>query len=241
MFSYMSYLHPVSAKLRQQTALSSSSPNIQNGQITRKLTKKFFRLSHPAEICERCLSCALISSGNCRSLLYYFPFSVSFIPDWQKHKSDCFPNPQNIHKYQPVWVPQPIPLFAPNGEVIRLSAEVQFNWNTKVGWSCYIDLNPVALNFVWAGWIHITTSHRVCLQRRRREWRDDKILTMFIEGSAKLWKGSVRRIAMIVARAEQTDEGYQQKIERYQLIRQDTKYMNRVAKWILRKCTCKNA
>ena len=132
MFSYMSYLHPVSAKLRQQTALSSSSPNIQNGQITRKLTKKFFRLSHPAEICERCLSCALISSGNCRSLLYYFPFSVSFIPDWQKHKSDCFPNPQNIHKYQPVWVPQPIPLFAPNGEVIRLSAEVQFNWNTKV-------------------------------------------------------------------------------------------------------------
>ena len=72
-------------------------------------------------------------------------------------------------------------------------------------------------NIWWAGWIHIATSHHICLPQRR-ECRDDKILTMFIEGSMKgLWKGpTVRRIAMIVSRAEQTDDGYhQQKIERW--------------------------
>ena len=106
----------------------------------------------------------------------------------------------------------------------------KFNLTEIPRWWSELYLNPVALNLVWAGWIHITTSHRLCLQRRRemiekylrniweifdeqggftllrlclrsatqKRMKDDKILSMFIEGSeGRLWYQLLTQVTKI--------------------------------------------
>ena len=130
-----SYILCRSAKLGLQACtISVSNPKdpkwVDNNSQTDQKVQTLLPAQSSCRDLWKMFSSFLCTYFHGKSVLYYFPFSVSFISDWQRHKSDCSPNPQNIHKYQTfILVPQPAAVF--DEEVIReLKLKLKFNWNT---------------------------------------------------------------------------------------------------------------
>ena len=117
-FSYMSHLHPLSAKLGQQTALSMSSTKYPKRANNSETDQNFLlTLSSCRDLWKMSLLCIYFLSKLLIPFVLFSIFGLIYLSQIDKSTNlIAFQIPPKIHKYPPLWAAQQITLFAPEAQ-----------------------------------------------------------------------------------------------------------------------------